>query len=45
MTIQNQAANLRGFHASMNHRFEGEIPDFIHRIPDFMDNFTTFQST
>ena len=30
-----QAANLRGFRASMNPTFEG-------RIPDFVDNFNTF---
>ena len=36
-----QDANLRGFRASMNPRFEGGIPDLMDGIPDFMDNFNT----
>ena len=31
-----QAANIRGFRASMKPRFEGGIPDFIDGIPNFM---------
>ena len=34
-----QAANLRGFSASMNHRFEVGILDFMDGIPDFMGKF------
>ena len=37
-----QDANLRGFRASMNPRFQGGIPDFMDGLPDFMDNFNTF---
>ena len=37
-----QAANLRGFRASINPRFEVGIPDYLDGIPDFMDNFNTF---
>ena len=34
--------NLRGFHTSVNPRFEGVIPDFMDGITDFMGNFNTF---
>ena len=34
-----QAANLRGFRASMNPRFEVGILDFMDGIPDFKKNF------
>ena len=37
-----QAANLRGFHASVNPRFEAGIPDFMDGIPDFMDGIPDF---
>ena len=30
--------NLRGFHASVNPRFEGGILDFMDGISDFMEN-------
>ena len=42
LTFHHQAANLRGFRASMNPRFEGRISDFMNGIPDFMDNFNAF---
>ena len=37
-----QAVNLRGFRASMNPRFDGEILEFMDGIPNFMENFNTF---
>ena len=37
-----QAANLRGFLTSRNLRFEGGILDFRDRIPDFIENFTSY---
>ena len=37
-----QAANLKGFCASMNPRFEGGILDFIHGIPDLMERIPDF---
>ena len=40
--LELQAANLKGFRASMNPRFEGGIPNFMDRIPAFIDNFMTF---
>ena len=36
------SANLRGFRASMNPRFEVGILDFMERIPDYMENFNLF---
>ena len=36
-----QAANLKVFHASVNHRFEGEILDFIYKFNTYMDKFNT----
>ena len=36
-----QTANLRGFHPSVNPRFEDRIPDLIKGIPDFMEIFKT----
>ena len=41
MFIVSQAANLGGFRASMNPRFEGGILDFMDGIPDFIKNFNT----
>ena len=35
--MSEQAANLRGFHASVNPRFKGGILDFMAGIPDFME--------
>ena len=37
-----QAANLRGFRASVNPRFEAGIPDFMDGISEFMEKFNTF---
>ena len=37
-----QGVNLKGFHASMNHRFEDRLPDFMDGITDFMEQFNTF---
>ena len=37
-----QAANLRDCHASMNHRFEGRIPDFMDGIPDLIEGIPDF---
>ena len=34
-----QAANLRGFHASVNPRFEAGIPDFMNEILNFSIHF------
>ena len=34
-----QAANLRGFRASVNPRFEAGIPDFMNGILDFSIHF------
>ena len=34
-----QAANLRGFHASVNPRFEAGIPDFMNGILNFSIHF------
>ena len=36
-----QAANLRGFHASRNPRFEGGSLDCMDGIQDFTENFNT----
>ena len=35
-------ANLWGFRAPVNPRFEGGIPDLMHGIQDFMKNVSTF---
>ena len=37
--IANQAANLRGFHASVNPRFEAGIPDFMNGILNLSIHF------
>ena len=34
--VLGQAVNVRGFHASMNPRFEGGILHFMDGIPDFI---------
>ena len=33
-----RAANLKGFRASMNPRFEGGVPDCMDGIPDILEN-------
>ena len=38
-TCRNQAANLKGFRASVNPRFEAGILEFMDGIPDFMEKF------
>ena len=40
----NQAANLRGFCASVNPRLEGGLPNFMDGIPDFMKKLNIFVS-
>ena len=37
--IDNQVANLRGFRASVNPRFEAGIPDFMNGILNFSIHF------
>ena len=39
MSAALQAANLRGFRASMNPRFEARIPDFMNGILNFSIHF------
>ena len=40
--LQSQAANLKGFHASVNPRLEEGITDFMDIIPDFIDGIPGF---
>ena len=39
---QNQAANLRGFRASVHPKFEGRIPDIMDGIPILLKNSIFF---